>query len=78
MKQSVQTNIRKRKHWRQFALQSYTNFVAARRSAGRAGVDGAAVAKATRKLTEWFGRRAKLVIQAVQRRAITHRSSTCK
>jgi len=78
MKQSVQTNIKKRKQWRQFALQSYTNFVAARRSAGRAAVDGAAVAKATRKLTEWFGRRAKRVIQAIQRRATTNRSTTCK
>ena len=78
MKQSVQKNIKQRKQWRQFAMQSYTNFVTARSSAGRASVDGAAVAKATRKLTEWFGRRAKLVIQAVQRRAITHGSQTCK
>ncbi len=69
MKPSVQKSIKKRKHWRQFAVQSYSNFVATRRHQGKAAVDGVAVDKATRKLTEWFGRRAQLVIQAVQRRA---------
>ncbi len=78
MKPSVQKSIRKRKQWRQFAVQSYCDFVAARRSPRVTVVDGIAVDKATRKLKEWFGRRAKLVIQAVQRRAINQESRTCK
>ena len=70
MKPFVRKNINTRKQWRRFAIRAYGDFVAARRSAGTKFADGAAVSKATRKLNEWFGLRAKPVIQAVQRRAI--------